>query len=118
MRTEKIDFDLKIAGYLIEPNAPSSNKGPNNGVTLQRSNSLTSLASTAGADDLHVNTKDGTTSEDYLRICLTCQQVLQRRYDQLRFKTAEKDEVFLCYEVNCFRTSFEDFVLCFSTRKS
>lgn len=80
-----------VLGYLIEPNGKTSS----NGVALQRSNSLTSLTSTANADDLGVNTKDG---EDYLRICLSCQQILQRRYDQLCFKTADKEDVFVCYE--------------------
>jgi len=72
-------------------------------VILQRSNSLTSLTSTAGVEDLGLNTKDGTNNEDYLRICLSCRQVLQRRYDQLCFKNTEKDEVFIYYEVNYFR---------------
>jgi len=98
-----------ILGYLIEPN-PSSNKGTTNGVTLQRSNSLTSLASTTGVEDLSLNNKDGTNHEDYLRICLSCRQLLQRRYDQLCFKNAEKDEVFLYYEVNYFRTFFYIFL--------
>lgn len=80
-------------GFLIEPNSKTSN-----GVALQRSNSLTSLTSTANADDLGVNTKDGVNSEEYLRICLSCQQILQRRYDQLCFKHADKDEIFVCYE--------------------
>ena len=70
---------------------------------MERSNSLTSLGSTATGDDLGVVNKDGTNNEDYLRICLTCRQVLQRRYDQLCFKNADKDEVFLCYEVNFLR---------------
>jgi hypothetical protein len=86
---------LQNLGYLIEPNpSPSSNKTSTNGVTLQRSNSLTSLASTTGADD-----RD---NEDYLRICLSCKQILQRRYDQICFKNTEKDEVFLYYEVNLY----------------
>ncbi len=81
----------EFLGYLIEPNPLPTNKVSANGVTLQRSNSLTSLASATGFDD-----KD---NEDYLRICLSCKQVLQRRYDQLSFKNTEKDEVFLYYEV-------------------
>ena len=70
-------------------------------LSLQRSNSLTSLNSTVN-DGSNLNTKDETTNEDYLRICLCCAKILQKRYDQIRFKDAEKDEVFLCYEVNCF----------------
>jgi hypothetical protein len=64
-------------------------------------------------DDLSGNNKDGTHHEDYLRICRTCREVLQRRYDHLCFKNAEKDEVFLCYEVNYFRI-FKHFFLPFS----
>jgi rabenosyn-5 len=89
---------FSIARYLIEPQVSSTNKAPTNGVTLQRSNSLTSLTSTVASDDLGVMNKDGTNNEGYLRICLSCRQVLQRRYDQLCFKNADKDEVFLCYE--------------------
>lgn len=66
-----------------------------NGVTLQRSNSLTSLASTTTADD----SRDGGGNVDYLRICLSCRQILQRRYNHISFKNAEKDEIFLHYEV-------------------
>jgi len=85
---ELVLFYFFFAGYLIEPKTPSSN-----GVALQRSNSLTSLTSTANADDLRV-----TTSEDYLRICLSCRQILQRRYDELCFKTADKEDVVVYYE--------------------
>lgn len=91
---------FEILGYLIEPSSSSSTKGTTNGVTLQRSNSLTSLVSTAGVEDLGLNNKDGTNNDDYLRICLSCRQILQRRYDQLCFKNTDKDEVFLYYEVN------------------
>jgi hypothetical protein len=73
-----------------------------NGVTFQRSNSLTSLASTTGVDDSSFNNKDGANNEDYLRICLSCRQVLQKRYDQLCFKNTEKDGIFLHYDVNSF----------------
>ena len=90
-------------GFLIEPQTSSTNKPPMNGVMLQRSNSLTSVTSNVAGDDLSVGNKDGTNNEDYLRICLTCRQVLQRRYDQLCFKNGEKDEVFLSYEVSFSR---------------
>lgn len=82
-------------GYLIDAQTSTLNKAPTNGVALQRSNSLTSLTSNVGGDDLGVSH-----NEDYLRICLSCRQILQRRYDQLSFKNAEKDEVFVCYEVS------------------
>ena len=91
---------FSIPGYLIEPQSPSNKAPTTNGVIIQRSNSLTSLASTVGGEDLGVPNKDGANNEDYLRICLSCREVLQKRYDQLCFKKAEKDEVFLCYEVN------------------
>ncbi len=71
---------------------------------MERSNSLTSLGSAVSGDDLGVLSKDGTNNEDYLRICLTCRQVLQRRYDQLCFKNSDKDEVFLCYEVTSLQS--------------
>ncbi|CAF1476065.1 unnamed protein product [Adineta steineri] len=91
---------FSMARYLSEPEVSSlSNKVTTNGVTLQRSNSLTSLASSqAGADDSNMNGKNGVNHEDYLRICLSCRQVLQRRYDQLCFTKIDKDEVFLYYE--------------------
>lgn len=95
-----MDLFESFSGYLIDAQTSTLNKTPTNGVALQRSNSLTSLTSNVGGDDLGVSSKDGTNNEDYLRICLSCRQILQRRYDQLSFKNAEKDEVFLCYEVN------------------
>ena len=70
-------------------------------MTLQRSNSLTSLTSaTGGADEPLNNTKDGGNQEEYLRICLSCRHVLQRRYDFISFQNMEKDEIFRFYEVN------------------
>ncbi|UJR36142.1 hypothetical protein I4U23_028880 [Adineta vaga] len=90
---------FSMARYLIEPNLSSlSNKSTTNGVTLQRSNSLTSLVSTTGVDESNFNLKDGGNNEDYLRICHACRQILQRRYDQIVFKKTDKDEVFLRYE--------------------
>ncbi|CAF1650816.1 unnamed protein product, partial [Adineta ricciae] len=94
---------FSMARYLIEPNTPSSssgllNKSTTNGVTLQRSNSLTSVTSTAGVDDPNLSLKDGGSHEEYLRICRSCQQILQRRYDQIRFKKTDKDEVLVRYE--------------------
>ena len=83
-------------GYLIEPNtSSSSSRVTSHGVTLQRSNSLTSLASTTTPDD----SRDGGGPVDYLRICLSCRQILQRRYNHISFKNSEKDEIFLHYEV-------------------
>ncbi|CAF2155605.1 unnamed protein product [Rotaria magnacalcarata] len=79
-------------GYLIEPSTSSSLP---NGLSLQHSNSLTSLNSTTADDSAY---KDRTNNEDYLRICLSCQKVLQRRYDQICFKNTQRDEVFVCYE--------------------
>ena len=76
------------------------NKSTTNGVTLQRSNSLTSVTSTAGVDDSNGNLKEGGNHEEYVRICRSCQQILQRRYDQIRFKKTDKDEVLVRYEVN------------------
>ncbi len=99
-RSSNFDLLFLFKGYLIEPQISSTNKAPTNGVTLERSNSLISLTSTVDGDDLGVMNKDGTNNEGYLRICLSCRQVLQRRYDQLCFKNADKDEVFLCYEVS------------------
>lgn len=91
-------------GYLIEPNgSSSSNKLGSNGMTLQRSNSLTSLTSnTPGTDESSNSNKDGT-NQEYLRICLTCRGVLQRLYNQISFRNMEKDEVFRFYEVNLIR---------------
>ena len=43
-------------------------------------------------------TVDGT-SEEYLRICLSCGQFLQRTYDKIRFRNFEKDQLFYHYEV-------------------
>ncbi|CAF1194385.1 unnamed protein product [Rotaria magnacalcarata] len=80
------------ARYLIEPSTSSSLP---NGLSLQHSNSLTSLNSTTADDS---SCKDRTNNEDYLRICLSCQKVLQRRYDQICFKNTQRDEVFVCYE--------------------
>lgn len=88
-----------ILGYLIEAQTSPTSKVPTNGVSLQRSNSLTSLSSNVAGEDLGVSNKDGSNNEEYLRICLSCRQILQRRYDQLCFKNTEKDEIFLCYEV-------------------
>lgn len=65
------------------------------------------MTSTANGEDLGVNTKDGANQDNYLRICQTCRQILQRRYDQLCFKTAGKDEVFDYYEVKLLKTNFE-----------
>jgi rabenosyn-5 len=42
---------------------------------------------------------DGT-NEDYLRICTSCGQYLQRFYNQIRFRNIEKDQIFHLYEVN------------------
>ena len=96
-------FPSRCSGYLIEPNASSSNRITANGVTLQRSNSLTSLASATTADDSPPSQKDGGNSEDYLRICLSCRQILQRRFNHISFKNSGKDEIFLHYEVTtCF----------------
>jgi hypothetical protein len=82
-------------GYLIEPNASSSSRVTSNGVTRQRSNSLTSVISTTTADD----SRDGGGNVDYLRICLSCRQILQRHYNHISFKNPGKDEIFLHYEV-------------------
>jgi len=87
-----------MARYLIEPN-PSSHRLCTDGMTLQRSNSLTSLTSaTVGGDDSLNNSKDPGNHQEYLRICLTCRHVLQRRYDYISFQNMEKDEVFRFYE--------------------
>ncbi|CAF2387201.1 unnamed protein product [Rotaria sp. Silwood2] len=90
------------ARYLIEPNPSSSsplNKtATTNGLSLHRSNSLTSLNSTTNPDDLNLNNKDRANNEEYIRICSSCQKVLQRRYDQICFKNSQRDEVFLYYE--------------------
>ncbi|CAF0855503.1 unnamed protein product [Rotaria sordida] len=83
------------ARYLIDPNSSTLNKMTANGSSLQGSNSLTSTVTT---DDSNLNNKDKVNSENYLRICLSCQKVLQRRYDQICFKNAQRDEVFLYYE--------------------
>ncbi|CAF0818412.1 unnamed protein product [Rotaria sp. Silwood1] len=88
------------ARFLIEPNSSSSpsNKKTTNGLSLKRSNSLTNLNSTTNNDDTNLNNKDKINNEDYLRICLSCQKILQRRYDQICFKNAQRDDVFLYYE--------------------
>ena len=113
---EILPRNLLSSGYLIEPNAPSSSGVPPNSMTLKRSTSLTSLTSNTGADDSVSNQKDGSTQEDYLRICLSCRQVLQRRFDQISFQQTEKDPIFLHYEVNSVDLTVISFdaVLCAS----
>jgi hypothetical protein len=70
-----------------------------NGVTLQRSNSLTSLTSTMTTDDSIINQADTNNQDSYLRICVSCQKVLQHRYNHISFQTMEKDDIFVHYEV-------------------
>ena len=93
---------MNYLGYLIEPNVSTSNRITTTGLTLQRSNSLTSIVSATVVDDSNLNNKNEINNEEYLRICLSCRQVLQKRYDQIRFKNTDKDEVFLHYQVNEF----------------
>lgn len=97
-----------FSGYLIEPN-PSPSSLPN-GLALQRSNSLTSLNSTIGADET-ASRKDKGNNEEYLRICLSCQKVLQRRYDQICFKNAQRDDIFIHYDVSYLHNIHNFFVL-------
>lgn len=52
-----------------------------------------------GGDESLNNTKETGSHEEYLRICLTCRHVLQRRYDYISFQNMEKDEIFRFYEV-------------------
>jgi len=100
---------FSTARYLIEPTSSkqesattnNTNNSINN-VAFHRSNSHTSLTSilstVAGATDETISSGGLENETNYLRICLSCRDVLQKRYKQIRHKSNEKDEIYAQYE--------------------